>query len=87
MILVSCDSSPVRQAWREHLKLEYTLASDFWPHGAAAKAYDVFDEERGAPVRGTFLIDKDGNVIWSLVNRDNARRTELASAPLAAAHE
>lgn len=87
VILVSCDSSPVRQAWREQLQLEYTLASDFWPHGVAAKAYDVFDEERGAPVRGTFLIDKDGNVIWSLVNRDNARRTELASAPLAAAHE
>jgi peroxiredoxin len=87
VILVSCDSSPARQAWRERLQLEYTLASDFWPHGAAAKAYDVFDEERGAPVRGTFLIDKDGKVIWSLVNRDNARRTELASAPLAAARE
>jgi peroxiredoxin len=87
VILVSCDPSAARQAWREQLQLEYTLASDFWPHGAAAKAYDVFDEDRGAPVRGTFLIDKDGSVIWSLVNRDNARRTELASAPLAAAHE
>jgi peroxiredoxin len=87
VILVSCDSAPTRQAWRERLQLEYTLAADFWPHGEAAKAYGVFNEERGAPVRGTFLIDKDGTVVWSLVNRDNARRTELASAPLAAARE
>ena len=87
VILVSCDSAPARQAWRERLQLEYTLASDFWPHGEAAKAYGVFNEEAGAPVRGTFLIDKDGTVVWSLVNRDNARRTELASAPLAAARE
>ena len=87
VILVSCDSPAARQAWREKLQLGYTLASDFWPHGAAAKAYDVFNEERGAPVRGTFLIDKDGTVVWSLVHRDNARRTELVSAPLAAARE
>ena len=87
VILVSCDSAPARQAWRERLQLGYTLAADFWPHGEAAKAYGVFDEERGAPVRGTFLIGKDGTVVWSLVNRDNARRTELASAPLAAAAE
>ena len=38
-------------------------------------------------MRGTFLIDKDGIVVWSLVHRDNARRAELASAPLAAARE
>jgi len=87
VILVSCDSAPARHAWKERLQLGYTLASDFWPHGETAKAYGVFNEERGAPVRGTFLIDKDGTVVWSLVNRDNARRTELVSGPLAAARE
>ena len=80
MILVSCDAAPSRQAWREKLQLGYTLASDFWPHGAATKAYGVFNEERGAPVRGTFLIDKTGVVVWSLVNRHDSRREELASA-------
>jgi peroxiredoxin len=87
VILVSCDSSATRQAWKKELGLTYTLASDFWPHGEAAKAYGVFEERRGAPVRGTFLIDKDGVVVWSLVNRDNARRMDLATAPLAAPHE
>ena len=87
VILVSCDAAPSRQAWREKLQLGYTLASDFWPHGVATKAYGVFNEERGAPVRGTFLVDKTGVVVWSLVNQDNSRRTELVSAPLAAATE
>lgn len=82
VILVSCDSAPARQAWREQLKLGYTLASDFWPHGAAATAYGVFDDQKGAPVRGTFLIDKAGVVVWSLVNEDNARREQLVSGPL-----
>ena len=85
VILVSCHSAPARRAWKEKLGLSYTLASDFWPHGAAAKAYGVFDEERGAAVRGTFLIDKGGVVVWTLVHGDNAKRTELVSGPLGAA--
>ena len=84
VILVSCDTAAARQAWKEKLDLSYTLASDFWPHGVAAKAYGVFEEERGAPVRGTFLIDKEGRVVWSLVHEDNRRREELVSGPLAA---
>jgi len=85
VVLVSCDSAPARQAWKEKLGLTYTLASDFWPHGQAAKAYGVFDETRGAPVRGTFLIDKSGIVVWSLVNDADTRRTELVSGPLTTA--
>jgi mycoredoxin-dependent peroxiredoxin len=80
---VSCDSPAARQAWKEKLGLDYTLASDFWPHGAAARAYEVFDEERGAAVRGTFLIDKSGGVVWTLVHDEDTRRAEIAAAPLA----
>ena len=83
VILVSCDSAAARRAWKEKLGLTYLLASDFWPHGEAAKAYGVFDDSRGAPVRGTFLIDKDGMVVWSLVNDADTRRTDLVSGPLA----
>ena len=74
--------APSRQAWKEKLGLTYTLGSDFWPHGAAAKAYGVFDETAGAAVRGTFLIDKKGVVVWSLVHDADTRREELASGPL-----
>jgi peroxiredoxin (alkyl hydroperoxide reductase subunit C) len=85
VVLVSCDTPAARKAWKRELKLTYTLASDFWPHGAAAKAYEVFDDETGAPIRGTFLIDKEGVVVWTLVNDTDTRRTELVSGPLAAA--
>jgi peroxiredoxin len=84
VVLVACDPAPARQAWKKALGLTYTLASDFWPHGEAAKAYGVFDEATGAPVRGTFLIDKQGVVVWSLVNDDNTRRETLVSGPLEA---
>lgn len=84
VVLVSCDSASARQAWKEKLGLSYTLASDFWPHGAVAKAYGVFDEATGAPLRGTFLIDKEGVVVWSLVNEAGTRRAELVSGPLGA---
>ena len=77
VILVSCDAAPARQAWKRELGLTYTLASDFWPHGAAARAYGVFDEQSGAAVRGTFLIDRDGKVVWMLVKEKESRRGEL----------
>lgn len=84
IVFVSCDPAPARQAWKEELGAEYVFASDFWGHGAAAKAYGVFNESNGAPHRGTFLIDKDGNVIWSLVKITDERRVELVPDSLGA---
>ena len=77
IVFVSCDTPAARQAWKRELGAEYTFASDFWGHGIAAKSYGVFNEETGAPVRGTFLIDRDGVVIWSLVKDQSTRRTEM----------
>jgi peroxiredoxin len=84
VILVSCDAPPARQAWKASLGLTYTLASDFWPHGEVARAYGVFDDERGVPGRGTFLIDSSGVVVWKLVKAES-RRGEFASGLLDAA--
>ena len=82
IVFVSCDASAARQAWKRDLGAEYTFASDFWSHGATAKRYGVFNEANGAPVRGTFLIDRDGVVIWSLVRDTDTRRTELVPESL-----
>jgi peroxiredoxin len=87
VVFVSCDTAAARQAWRRELGAEYTFASDFWQHGAAARAYGVFDDANGAAKRGTFLIDKSGTVIWSLVNDEHERREELVSGPLGAMGE
>jgi peroxiredoxin len=82
IVLVSCDPSPARQAWREQIGAEYAFASDFWPHGEAAKAYGVFNEQIGTPHRGTFLIDREGTVIWSLVSPRDERRLEMVPGSL-----
>ena len=84
IVFVSCDPSASRQAWKEQIGAEYTFASDFWPHGAAAKAYGVFNESNGAPHRGTFLIDRSGTVIWSLVKERDEYREEMVPETLEA---
>jgi peroxiredoxin len=86
IVLVSCDPSPARQAWREQIGAEYAFASDFWPHGEAAKAYGVFNEQIGTPHRGTFLIDREGTVIWSLVSPKDERRLEMVPDSLETLH-
>jgi len=68
VLTVSVDSVHVHRTWADAENYKFGLLSDFWPHGAVAKAYGVFDEERGLAVRGTFIIDKAGVVRWKVVN-------------------
>lgn len=65
---VSCDAMFTQRVYAEQEGLAYPVLSDFWPHGAVAAAYGVFDERLGAAVRGSFVIDKDGVVRWRVVN-------------------
>ncbi|MFM2438529.1 MAG: hypothetical protein RLZ55_1348, partial [Actinomycetota bacterium] len=56
------------KVFSEMNSLEYSLLSDFYPHGAVAQEYGVFLADKGFATRGTFVIDLDGNVAWSVVN-------------------
>ena len=68
LLAVSNDSIHTLRVFAEQEGLEYPLLSDFWPHGNASRAYGVFDEDKGCAVRGTFVIDKEGVVRWTVVN-------------------
>lgn len=68
LVAVSCDPMHALRGYADQEGFEFPLLSDFWPHGAAARAYGVFDEARGCAGRGSFLIDPDGVLRWSLVN-------------------
>ena len=48
--------------------LNFPLLSDFWPHGAVAQAYGVFDVERGVARRSSFVVDRAGIVRWAVHN-------------------
>ncbi|KUN05123.1 peroxiredoxin [Streptomyces yokosukanensis] len=68
LLAVSNDSIHTLRVFSEQEGLEYPLLSDFWPHGNVSRAYGVFDEDKGCAVRGTFIIDKEGVVRWTVVN-------------------
>lgn len=68
LLTVSVDSFFTHRAWAEAERFQFSLLADFWPHGAVAKQYGVFDDQKGLATRGTFVIDKAGVVRWSVVN-------------------
>lgn len=68
LLAISCDAMFTQKVFAEKEGYQFPLLSDFWPHGATAKAYGVFNEERGLALRGTFIIDREGIVRWSVVN-------------------
>ncbi|MEW9533889.1 peroxiredoxin [Microbispora sp. NPDC049125] len=68
VLTISVDSMFSHRAWADQEGFSFPLLSDFWPHGEVARAYGVFDEEKGLALRGTFIIDGDGIVRWKVVN-------------------
>jgi mycoredoxin-dependent peroxiredoxin len=68
LLTVSVDSGFVLRTWAERDHFNFSMLSDFWPHGSVAKSYGVFDDEKGIATRGTFIIDKSGVVRWKVVN-------------------
>jgi peroxiredoxin len=74
VLAVSCDHMFTQRAWSDSQGFFFPVLSDFWPHGAAAQAFGVFDQSGGFSRRGTFLIDAGGIVRWTLVNGPSERR-------------
>ncbi|MFC4061171.1 peroxiredoxin [Planomonospora corallina] len=68
VLTVSVDSVFAHRAWADQEGYDFPLLADFWPHGEVARAYGVFDEEKGVALRGTFVIDGEGVVRWRVVN-------------------
>ena len=82
---VSCDPMVALRVWGEQEGFGFDLLSDFWPHGAAAQAYGIFDQGTGVAGRGSYLIDADGIIRWTVVNpRGQARDVGAYRAALAA---
>ena len=85
LLAISCDAMHSQKAFAAAEGYEFPVLADFWPHGAAAKAYGVFDDVRGCATRGTFIIDKAGVIRWKVVNGlGEARNVAEYKAALAA---
>lgn len=68
LLTVSCDSMYSLRAFADQQSLPLQLLSDFWPHGEVARAFGVFEPNRGCAVRASFLIGADGIITWRVVN-------------------
>lgn len=80
-LAISVDSPPVHQRWANEQGFDFPLLSDFWPHGEVARTYGVLEERLGIAARATFVIDRDGRVVYTDRNpipeaRDHSRWRE-----------
>ncbi|MCU1530940.1 MAG: Redoxin domain protein [Arthrobacter sp.] len=84
VLAVSVDSKFAQRAYAEKEGYDFDLLADFWPHGAVAGQYGVFDPDSGMAKRGTFIIDGRGIVRYVVVNpRGRARDLAEYRAALA----
>lgn len=68
VVSISCDSVYSQKIFSMREEFDFPLLSDFWPHGATARAYGVFNEQGGHADRGTFLVDRAGVVRFAECN-------------------
>jgi peroxiredoxin (alkyl hydroperoxide reductase subunit C) len=74
VVSISVDSVYAHKIFSQREGYEFPLLADFWPHGAVAQAYGVFNETTGFANRGTFLVDKDGIVRFAEMNQPGEGR-------------
>ena len=67
VVAISCDTIFVLRALADLERLGFDLLSDHWPHGKIASDYGVFDTQWGIARRGSFVLDADGRVTWSVL--------------------
>ena len=67
VLAISCDPMFALRAFAEAEGLTFDLLTDHWPHGRIAQSFGVFDPEWGVARRGSFVLDADGRVSWSVV--------------------
>jgi mycoredoxin-dependent peroxiredoxin len=75
VVSVSCDSRYTLQNFVDAENFNHIFLSDFWPHGEVSKTYGVFNDERGMAIRGTFILDREGVVRWSVENQPPTARS------------
>lgn len=86
-LAVSVGPSATHKVWSAQSGFTFPVLSDFWPHGAVAQAYGVFNEDRGIANRGTFVIDRSGVIRFSEVNQPGEARDQRVWAEALAALE
>ena len=62
VVAITCNTLHANRVWAEQQGFQFDLLSDFWPHGAVARAFGTFNEDFGYAERTTYFLDPDGVV-------------------------
>jgi peroxiredoxin (alkyl hydroperoxide reductase subunit C) len=74
---ISVGPPPTHKVWATQSNFGFPLLSDFWPHGAVAQAYGVFNADAGIANRGTFVIDRAGIVRFAECKQPGEARDQV----------
>lgn len=85
VLAISVGPPPTHKIWATQNGFLFPVLSDFWPHGAVAQAYGVFNDDAGFPNRGTFVVDRSGVIRFAEMKepgepRDQSVWTEALTA-------
>ncbi len=84
-LAISVGPPPTHKIWATESGFTFPVLSDFWPHGAVAQAYGVFNADTGFANRGTFVIDRSGVIRFAEMKQPGESRDQAVwKAALAA---
>jgi peroxiredoxin (alkyl hydroperoxide reductase subunit C) len=84
-LAISVGPPPTHKVWATENGFLFPLLSDFWPHGAVARSYGVFNDDAGIANRGTFVIDRWGSIRFAECKQPGEARDHTVWAEALAA--
>jgi peroxiredoxin len=75
-LAISVGPPPTHKVWAIQSGFTFPVLSDFWPHGAVAAAYGVFNDAAGIANRGTFVVDRRGVIRFAEMKQPGEARDQ-----------
>lgn len=75
-LAISVGPPPTHKVWATQSGFTFPVLADFWPHGAVAQSYGVFNSDAGVANRGTFVVDRSGTVRFSEMKQPGEARDQ-----------
>lgn len=73
-LAISVGPPPTHKIWAIQSGFTFPVLSDFWPHGAVAQDYGVFNDVAGVSNRGTFVVDRSGAIAFAEMKQPGEAR-------------
>ena len=75
-LAISVGPPPTHKIWATQSGFTFPVLADFWPHGAVAQAYGVFNDSTGFANRGTFVVDRAGIIRFAEMKEPGEARDQ-----------